>query len=246
MPNSETQKTYALIDNPLNKRLIARLIENNEDVLIFPAVNASGTLLTGDALEFIRNPAHFDWIVFSDVFAADYFIEAMRECETDFFELDNLTVCAIGEAVADRLRFVRIHADVIPSNSDDEAVFSAISQYAGDEISGQRFLVLREKSKIFEFVEKLKSENAALEELPIYEASFINEPELTKIKILLKGGAIDEFIFSSAEDVSALKLLYTENDLGEILNDIKAFATTEIAFQTLQENGLRPLYFHYK
>jgi len=246
MSNLETQKTYALIANPLNNRLIARLKENNEEIIIFPAVKTIGARLNETAVEFIRNPSAFDWIVFTDTFAADYFIEAMREYGTDFFELDDLTVCALGEAVADRLRFVQIHADVIPSNVNDETVFSTISQYAGGEISRQRLLVLRENSKIFEFVEMLKSENAAVEKLSIYEAAFDNEPELTKIKTLLTGGAIDEFVFSSAEDVAALKLLYAENDLVKILTDIKAFATTEIAFQTLQENGLRPLYFHYK
>ena len=246
MSNLETQKTYALIANPLNNRLIARLSENSEEVIIFPAVKTSVAALNDDAIDFIKNPSNFGWIVFTDVFAADYFIEAMREYETDFFELDSLTVCAVGEAVADRLRFVQIHADVIPANSTDETIFSTISQYAGDDLREQRFLVLRERSKTLNFVELLQNEKAAIEELPIYEAAFDNEPELTKIKTLLKGGAIDVFIFSSAEDVSALKLLYSENDLGKILNDIKAFATTEIAFQTLQENGLRPLYFHYK
>lgn len=244
--NLETKKTYAIIDNPLNKQLISRLKQNGEEVLVFPSLKTSGVEITDQAVEFIKNPLNFDWIIFTDVFAADYFIAAMREQTTDFFELDALTVCAFGEAVADRLRFEHIHADVIPPNSADESIFSAISQYAGDEISDLNFLVLREISKIFGFVEMLKSKNASIEEMPIYRSAFENELELTKLKTLLKGGAIDEFIFSSAEDTSALKMLFGVEGLAGILNEIKVFATNEVAFQTLQENGLRPLYFHDK
>ncbi len=246
MTNLETRKTYAIIANPLNNRLIAKLNENGEEVLIFPALKTSGAELSGNAIEFIKNPARFEWIIFTDVFAADYFIEAMRGHETDFFVLDELTVCALGEAVADRLRFDHIHSDVIPPNSNDETVFSAILQYAGGEISGASFLVLSEESKNFGFAGMLKNENAVIEKLSIYRSAFDNEGELTKLKTLLKGGAIDDFIFSSAEDFSALKFLLAETDLADSLTGIKTFATTEIAFQTLQENGLRPLYFHYK
>ncbi len=246
MRNLEARKTYAIIANPLNFRLITKLKENGEEVLIFPALETSAAQLSENAIGFIKNPSKFEWIIFTDVFAADYFIEAMREQAADFFELDDLTVCALGEAVADRLRFDHIHSDVIPPNSTDETVFSAITKYAGSEISGTKFLVLREESKNFGFAENLQSENAVIEKLSIYRAGFENEKELTKLKTLLKGGAIDEFIFSSAEDFSALKLLFADEDLADSLTGIKTFATSEIAFQTLQENGLRPLYFHYK
>ena len=246
MTNLETRKTYALIDNPLNQRLISKLKENSEEVLIFPALKTSAAELSENAIEFIENPLKFEWLIFTDVFAADFFIEAMLRYETDFFVLDDLTVCALGEAVADRLRFDQIHSDVLPPNSTDETVFSAISQYAGGEISGVSFLVLGEESKDFGFIEKLENENAVIEKLSIYRAEFEPAAELTRLKTLLKGGAIDEFIFSSAEDVSVLKALFAENSLSKILKEIKVSATNEITFQTLQENELRPLYFHYQ
>jgi uroporphyrinogen-III synthase len=246
MTNLETRKTYAVIDNPLNKRLISKLKEKGEEVLIFPPLQTYAADLNEKAVEFIGNPSSFEWLIFTDVFAADFFIEAMRRLETDFFVLDDLTVCALGEAVADRLRFDRIHSDVVPPNSTDETVFSAISQYAGGEIDGVGFLLLCEASKNFGFIEMLRNENAAIEKLPIYRAEFNPEADLTRLKTLLKGGAVDEFVFSSAEDVAALKTLFPESSTAAILNEMKISATNEIAFQTLQENELRPLYFHYK
>lgn len=235
-----------MIDSPLNKRLISRLTENGAEVLVFPPLKTSPAEISVEAVEIIKNPTTFEWIIFTDVFAAEYFIEAMREQATDFFALDELKVCAHGEAVADRLRFDQIHSDIIPANSNDEIVFSTISQYAGDKIDGENFLILRENSTPFRVAEMLLNEGASIYQLPVYAAAFDDEKELTKLKTLLKGGAVDEFIFSSAEDILALKLLFTGEDLAENLTGIKAFATTEIAFQTLQEYGLRPLYFHYK
>ena len=144
MAHHVNQKNYAVIDAPLNKRLIARLKENGGQVLIFPALKTSGVRLTEAAVEFIKNPSNFEWIIMTDVFAADYFIGALREYETDFYELDKTTVCTLGEAVADRLRFDQIHADVIPPNFNDDRIFGSISQYAGGDIGAVRFLVLQE------------------------------------------------------------------------------------------------------
>lgn len=242
-----TEKTYGLVASPLNNKLIVDLKAKGAEVLIFPAIKTERIALSETEADLIVNLNDFDWLIFADIFAADCFIEYLSEFSMiDLYDLDELTICALGEAVADRLRFVQVHADLIPAKITDEIIFSTIAQYAGEEIAEKRFLIVRERSRTFGFVEMLAGKNAAVSELPIYFARFENEPELTKHKALLNGGAIDEFIFSSAEDIAALKLLYAENDLGNILNDIKAFATSEIAFQTLQENGLRPLYFHNK
>lgn len=246
MSNLEIKKTYGLIAGPLNNKLIAELKQKGEEVLVFPALKTANLELNEGAVNFLKNPSQFDWLIFTDIFAADYFIEALRGQETDFFELDNLTVCALGEAVSDRLRFVRVHADVIPPNTSSEAVLSEISQFVGGDLRDLRFLIVGENSLNPSFVKMLKRENALIEELPVYKAEFENESEKVKLKTLLSGGAVDEFVFSSAEDVLALKFLFPETDLPEILKEIKISAANENAFLCLLENGLRPLYFHHK
>jgi uroporphyrinogen-III synthase len=246
MSNLEIKKTYGLVGGPLNSNLISELKQNGEDVLVFPAINTSKSALSETGVSFIKNPSDFDWIIFTDIFAADYFIEALREYEKDFFELDNLLVCALGESVSDRLRFVQVHADVIPPNTSAGAVFSEISQFAGGVLRDLRFLTVREETSRYSFIEMLRHENAAVEELPIYKAEFDEEREIIKLKTLLQGGAVDEFIFSSAEEVLGLKLLFPETELAKILNEVKTSAANENTFHALLENNLRPLYFHRK
>jgi uroporphyrinogen-III synthase len=246
MSSDEIKKTYGVFSNPLNNKLISDLKAKGKDVLVYPLMKAKRLEITEKVDDFIKNLTDFDWIIFTDVYAADYFIEALRERGADFFELDNLTVCTLGEAVADRLRFVQVHADVIPPRINDTTVFSEIAQFTGGDFRGLRFLVLKEETAFFSFEENLRNEDATVEVLPVYETEFEGAAEALRLKTLLKGGAIDEFIFSGVEDVLSLKSLFPKSDLTEILNEIQASATTENAFLSLQENGLRPLYFHDK
>ena len=246
MSSAEIKKTYGLVENPLNKKLIAALESSGEDVLVFPQINAERLDLTKSEENHLKNLADFDWIIFGDVLAADFFIEFLRELDLDFFELDNLTVCALGEAVADRLRFVQLHADVIPSKINSETVFSAISDYTGFGLEEVRFLIVKGNFFDFSLVEKLRAEKAFVGELTIYEAGFSDDATNTKLKTLLMGGAIDEFIFSSPEDFLSLKYLLRSENLSEIFMEMQVSATSEVVFQTLQEAGLRPLYFHRK
>jgi uroporphyrinogen-III synthase len=246
MSDLEIKKKYGLFDNPLNKKLISDLKRGGEDVLVFPPLKTEKLELTETSDRHLQNLNGFEWIILTDVFAADYFIEALGELAVDFFELDNLIICALGEAVADLLRFVQVHADVIPSKISDEAIFSTISNYAAFELEDARFLVVREKSDSFLFIDKLRAEKVSVEDLKIYQAGFSDEPANTKLKTLLKGGAVDELVFSMPEDLLSLKFLTGEKDLPALLNESQVSAVSEIVFQTLQENGFRPLYFHYK
>ncbi len=245
MSNLENKKTYGLFASPTNRKLIADLQKNGEDVLIFPLIETEKVELTETAADCLRNLTNLDWLIFTDVFAVDYFIEALRELGIDFFELDNLTVCAIGEAVADRLRFVQVHADVIPSKLTGEAVFAEISQFVGGGFGGLRILIVSEKNSASAIVEKLKAEQAITVEFAVYQAKFADESSIIKLKTLLKSGAVDEFIFSSPEDLVSLKFLTSEADLTDFLSETRVSAISEIVYQTLQEHGFRPLYFHF-
>ncbi len=246
MSDLEIKKTYGLFDNRFNKKLISELQRGGEDSLIFPLLRAVKQELSADDAGCLMNLGEFDWLILTDVLAADFFIESLQALEIDFYELDDLTVCAVGEAVADRLRFVQAHADVIPSKADDEAIFSAIKAYAGADLEDLKFLVAGETNAVFPYVEKLAGEKASVRQLAVYRAGFPDETETIKLKALLTGGAVDEFVFSSPEDLLGLKFLLSGANLTAVLSETRISATSEIVYQTLQENGFRPLYFHYK
>ena len=64
--------------------------------------------------EAIENLYGYDWLIFTSVNGVDYFLRRMEAQGLDVSRLDDLLVCAIGEATADRLRLRQVHVDLVP------------------------------------------------------------------------------------------------------------------------------------
>ena len=243
MPENDDPKTYALFDTPRNKKLISEL-EKAGSVVVIPAAEITKIeAATFDvSVDEINN---FDWIIFADVYAAEFFLEFLRENDFDAFELDKLHVCALGELVADRLRFAQIHTDVIPAVNTKENIVESIGNYIYEEseFAGKRFLLLREASAQYEFVNALKKRHAQVQEAAIYGAEYALSHELPKIKALVKGGAIDEMIFTAPEDFSQCQFLFRSENIAEVLRDAKLFAADEPTRRAFGENQISAALF---
>lgn len=226
MSGYSKDKTYAIFDSPLNKKRIAEI----EQAVIFPTITINE--IENDK-SILQNLDEFDWLIFPDVYTVEYFVTALEQLGIDLYELDNLRVLAYGESVADRLRFSQLHADVIPSTIKTSDVFQSLKEYVfdEDEFSDLRFLILKEQNIEIELPRELP--NAI--ELPIYSIEIDDETEIPKLKALLKGGAIDEFIFSSHYDVLNLAQLFQTENLAELLYGITLTATDNLTLQSLQE-----------
>lgn len=243
MTNFHTDKTYALFQTPGNQKLIAKLKKQSAKVFVFPPLETVSISLGENQRKITENLARFDWIIFADVFAVEYFLRILEENAIDLYELDNLRVCALGEAVSDRLRFAQLHADVIPTLIETETIFRTLVEYLGGKsLNELSFLFPKENSINCDLTEKLKKAGAFVLELPIYKINLFSGKEFTKLKILLENGAIDEFIFSSAEDVLALRR-YFSDEVENVRREVKTSAIGEAAFQTLREYGFKPRVF---
>lgn len=247
MPNPTNEKTYALLPSPMNKRLAARIEANGSRIIRFPQIVtekiASGKYPGLPAIDWLN----FDWLIFFDVLAVDYFLQMLEENKTDFFELDTLRVCALGEAVADRLRFVQLHADVVPHSIETGAVFSALSDYIGEnQIRNNSFLSVKKQAAENEINKRLTDCGAKANELDIYSAEFEQTGENIRLKTMLKNGAIDEFVFSSTEELISLKVFLSPDSLMEFLFETSVSATDDVTFQSLKEYNLKPKYFYLK
>lgn len=234
MSDYSKAKTYALFNSPNNKKLIAELSAKNIETIVFPTITTVSAI---DDESFPQQMEDFDWLIFTDVYTVEYFINYLESMEIDLFELDSLRVCAYGEAVADRLRFSQLHADVIPPTIKTNDVFQAIKDYVfnEDEFQNLHFLVLKKQDSQAEIVNDLTDLESLVTELPVYSISIEDETALPKLKALLKGGAIDEFIFSSHLDVLNLAQLFQTDNLEELLKNIKLTATDKLTLQSLQE-----------
>jgi uroporphyrinogen-III synthase len=244
MESSSNKKTYALFATPLNRKLAAALEAGGAKVFGFEPVE-TGQINSRQNSEIIKNNLHeFDWIIFPDVYAVEFFIGLLEENQVDLFELDAAHVLAFGEAVTDRLRFVQLHADIIPPTIETEIVFQTLTDYLGKEnLSGLRFIVPREGESDSDLKRKLIKAGTNVTEIAVYQIKPAEKNKTANLKALLKGGAIDELIISSAEDVVSLKHYLSTENLSESLSEVRVSGTNEISMQTLKENNLRPHFF---
>lgn len=241
------EKTFALFSTPTNKKIVLELEKKGARVFQFPPLQTEKTVLDEKTVVAIKNFLEFDWLIFPDVLTVDYFLQSLRENQIDSFEMDLIQVCAVGEAVADRLRFAQAHADVITNSSEDEAVFLALSDYIGQEkLRSLKFLLLKELSRQPKIKERLIESGANVFELAIYQAKIPNAERITKLKVLLKGGAIDEFIISSPVDLIALQNYFENFSLAEILSEVSISAADKNIFQSLKEHNLKSEMFQPK
>ena len=240
-------KTYAIFANPAHRRLIDELEKKGSNVFQFAPLKTE-KIESAKNIEIIKNAlTEFDWIVFPDVYTVEYFLEILEKQAIDLFELDEILVLACGEAIADRLRFVQLHADIITTSGDANVVFSILSNYVGEsEMANTSFFIPKEIEFSSGLKEKLIEANAKVTEMPIYQIIKTDKMEIAKLKTLLKGGAIDEFIFTSAEDVVFIKNYVLPEVLPEMFSETKISGTNEITVQTLYENKLGAERFYNK
>src|SRR5437763_11550497 len=79
----------------------------------------------------IENLFGYDWIVFTSVNGVEHFLRRLEAACKDASELDDVRVCAIGEATSERLVAARVHVDVVPQKFQAEGVFDALENYLG-------------------------------------------------------------------------------------------------------------------
>lgn len=247
MTSVNSEKTYALLASPNSKRIIKTIEKAGAKVILFPPVQTAPLVFGEESRKILSEAFDYDWLIFFDVLAVDYFLRKIEETETDLFALDMSRICALGEAVADRLRFVRLHADVVPLSVEPQAVFDALTAYIGEEqLGGKRFLIIKRKSAESEIKIKLNGRGAFAAELEIYETIVEEQTENARLKALLKGGAVDEFVFTSPEDLIALRAFLRADSVADFFNETKISAADEVTFQSLREHRLNPRYFSVK
>ena len=232
-------KTYAIFDAAANRKIIADLRNAEAGVILFPPLVAAKSDLDETATKILETLIDFDWLIFSDVLAVEFALEILQENDFDLYELDELRVCALGEAVSDALRFSSIHSDIITSGINATAVFSELVEYVGEsEIDDLRFLYLTGEADQNDSVGKLRAARREVAELKVYEINKTENSELAKQKTLLIGGAIDEFILTAPTDLIALENYFKVKNLADVFAETVVSATDGVTLQTARERGL--------
>lgn len=210
-------------------------------VLSYPVIEIVEPVSYEELDDAINHLWGYDWIIFTSVNGVDHFMRRLAELGRDVSELDELRVCAIGEATANRLRDERVHVDVVPLEFKAEGVFAALEDYLGgrEKFMGLTFLIPR-AAVAREFLPvALKEAGARVDTVAAYRTVRPEGVERSKLEAKLIGGGIDCITFTSSSTVTNVAQLFGTTDLRPLLEGVRVACIGDITAQTAAEFNLQ-------
>lgn len=194
-----------------------------------------------DALdEAIANLWGYDWIIFTSANGVERFVRRLETLGRDIIELDDLRVCAIGEATANRLRDERIHVDVVPLENKAEGIFAALADYLGGQkaLAGLTFLIPRAATAREHLSAALAAAGARVDAVAAYKTVRPVSTERPLLQAKIIGGGIDCVTFTSASTVTNFAALFETTDLAPLLAGVSVACIGDITARTAADYGL--------
>ncbi len=181
----------------------------------------------------------YDWLIFTSRNGVEFFVRRLSTRGIKVSDLDEIRVCAIGEATADKLRDANIHVDVVPGQSKAEGVFAAIKQFVGgaERLRGLNILIPRAAVGRDHLPKALEGVGARVDVVTTYRTLLPENLDRGRLSAMLTGSA-DCIAFTSSSTVKNLALLFDTHDLGETLNGLTIACIGEITAATAAEYGL--------
>jgi uroporphyrinogen III methyltransferase/synthase len=182
----------------------------------------------------------YDWLIFTSVNGVDYFFQRLKTRGRSAQDLDELKVCAIGEATADSLRDLHVHVDVIPEEFKAEGVFAALERFVGGTAAISNLNVLIPRASVArDYLPKaLEQAGARVDVVPAYRTALPADLDRGRVAAMLSGGA-DCIAFTSSSTVKNLVQLFDTQDLSRDLAGVVIACIGDVTAKTAAEFGLQ-------
>ena len=190
--------------------------------------------------EAIEHLYGYDWLIFTSVNGVEYFFQRLKKCDRDVSDLDELKICAIGEATADKLRDLHVHVDVVPEEFKAEGVFSALERFVGGipALHGLNVLIPRASVARDYLPKALEQAGARVDVVPAYRTTLPADLDRGRVAALLSGSA-DCIAFTSSSTVKNLARLFDTQDLSGALAGVVIACIGDITATTAADYGLQ-------
>ncbi len=190
--------------------------------------------------EAIEHLYGYDWLIFTSVNGVEHFFKRLEARGHDASDLDDLKVCAIGEATADKLRDLHVHVDVIPEEFKAEGVFAALERFLGGREALRNLNVLLPRASVArDYLPKaLEQAGARVDVVPAYRTSLPENLDRGRIAAMLAGSG-DCIAFTSSSTVRNLAQLFDTQDLSEALAGVVIACIGDITARTAADCGLQ-------
>jgi uroporphyrinogen III methyltransferase/synthase len=191
--------------------------------------------------EALGNLYGYDWLIFPSVNAVEFFLKRLEFLGQEVVELDDVRVCAIGEATALRLREASVHVDLVPLVFKAEGVFEALQGYIGgrQNIEGLNFLIPRAAVARDYLPQALEEAGARVDVAPAYRTVSPQSTEKRRIETLLAGGGVDCITFTSSSTVTNFAKLFDTDNLPKLLSGVAIACIGDVTASTALDLGLK-------
>ena len=182
----------------------------------------------------------YDWLIFTSVNGVEHFFNRLDSLQRPVSDLDELNVCAIGEATAERLRELHVHVDLVPQEFKAEGIFSALELFVGgvDKLAGLNILIPRASVARDYLPNALAEAGARVDVVPAYRTALPESLERGRVAAMLSGQA-DCIAFTSSSTVRNLAGLFDTQDLSQALAGVVIACIGDITAATATEYGLQ-------
>src|SRR6266542_762454 len=197
---------------------VAELEQYGADVVLCPTIEIRELESYERLDEAIEHLYGYDWLIFTSVNGVEHFFKRLKARERDTSDLDELKVCAIGEATADKLRYLQVHVDIIPEEFKAEGVFAALERFVGGRDALRNLNVLLPRASVArDYLPKaLEQAGARVDVVPAYRTSLPENLDRGRIASMLSASG-DCLAFTSTSTVRNLAQLFDTQDLSEAL-----------------------------
>jgi uroporphyrinogen III methyltransferase/synthase len=129
--NRPLTSPLVLIAPSAPQALTAELEGVGARVLNWPQLNIRAPDSFAPLDEAIENLFGYDWLIFQNAHAVDFFFRQFKTLGREMSEIDSLRVCAAGAAAVSHLDASQVHIDVVSDSHSSRAIFDAIETYVG-------------------------------------------------------------------------------------------------------------------
>ncbi len=221
-----------LITRPVHQAddLADLLAEAGADVLFQPAIE----ILEPDdwqpvdaALVRLRE---FDWVVFSSANGVRAMLGRLLQSGGDMRRLGHAQLAAIGPGTAAELGRFGLHADLVPSSFDAEALADLLIP----AVAGRRVLLARASRGRDVLLERLKGAGVLVDQVVVYRSVDVTSPD-PDVEEDLMAGRVDWITVTSSAIARSLAALF-----GEGLKKTQLASISWLTSEVLRSAGLAP------
>lgn len=236
---SQTLAERTILVAPRDRDLANELTHQNARVLTWPQIEIAELDAYTALDDAIENLFGYDWLIFANAYAPEFFLRRLQHLGHEVSELDALRVCALDDAARQVIEQSRVHLDLVPEQCTSEGVMAALGTYTGgrDSLRGLNFLFPRAAISRDPLWGKLEDAGARVDIVAAYRTA-LNNSQLVQLGVLLAGGGVDGVAFTNPATLSEFAQLLDTNDLSRVLKEVVVACADEATAQAAAKFGI--------